>query len=202
MLCRSQYAVKTTKTFLCRLRRNDQKLRVDCRQIMNTMRVEDSICEEKWHVESYIGQNNDRQGRSEWVALREPQKAGTTLLSVEKTPIVHLPTWKTLQVGITSHARFGAKVLKINHSSTPSTRMIVGDTQIEVVSTRDIPSDEALSFNYNTTEWDMIEPFHDWDNGEKVQGFFKAKREEQLRLLNGNFVALHIRELAEKHGML
>lgn len=169
--------------------------------------ADENVCEEKWVVDSYVGKlekGDDVTARVEWVALREEQKPGTTLLRVRRTAssIVDSPKWNTLQVGASSHARFGAKALKINHSSDPSTRMLIGDIEIDVVSTRIIPAGEALSFNYNTTEWEMDEPFVDWDTGLNVQGFSNASAEEQQRLLKENLVAPHIRELAAKHGLL
>ena len=41
----------------------------------------------------------------------------------------------------------------------------------------------------------MAEPFLDWVTGAKVQGFVHAPQWEQRRLLDGDLVAPHIREL-------
>ena len=44
----------------------------------------------------------------------------------------------------------------MNHSCQPNTQ-IRGE---KVIASRDIQTWEAVTFNYNTTEWEMAEPFH------------------------------------------
>ena len=115
------------------------------------------------------------------VVLESAVSTDTLLLSVHRSAdsIVSQASWDTLQVGEGEHARFGNKALKLNHARDPNTRVAIAysgtdtaiDTggplraeRVDVVSTRAIAAGEALSFNYNTTEWAMAEPFTDWGN--------------------------------------
>ena len=91
----------------------------------------------------------------------------------------------------------------MNHARNPNTRINIVLTttnnsraeKVEVISTRAIQSNEALSFNYNTTEYLMAEPFVDWMTGEKVGGFSVLSGDEQKRLLDAGLVAPHVYEL-------
>ncbi|KAK3276561.1 hypothetical protein CYMTET_15373 [Cymbomonas tetramitiformis] len=164
------------------------------------MTVEQS-CTEEWHVVSHVSDwiTNTSGTRLEQVVLEESAQAGTILVSVKKTPdsIVSSPSWDTLQVGTHEHARFGAKALRLNHSNTPNTIINIDSSKVDIVAAADIPAGEMLTFNYNTTEWAMDEPFDDWITGQKVQGFLHLSKTEQKRLLTSNLVAQHIRILAQ-----
>lgn len=110
------------------------------------------------------------------------------------------------------HARFGKKALKLNHAQNPNTRInivtsnitrndniiITQAERVEVISTKEIPPNEALSFNYNTTEFLMAEPFLDWATGLQVGGFSVASSDEQEYLLQNDLVAPHVRQMAGK----
>merc|ERR1719487_2914506 len=80
---------------------------------------------------------------------------------------------------------FGHKAIKMNHSNCPNTRIEISATCANIVSIKPIEAGVPLSFDYNTTEWEMSEPFTDWETGQNVQGFRHASAEEQRRLLTG-----------------
>lgn len=139
--------------------------------------------------------------RTEQVVLCEPVLKDTLLLSVRRSEESIQPeaAWDTLCVGERQHARFGNKALKLNHARQPCTRIDTSRSdRIDVVSTTDIAADTPLSFNYNTTEWSMAEPFMDWRSGETVGGFSAAGQEEQQWLLQSGLVASHIRARADR----
>merc|ERR1719151_426902 len=71
------------------------------------------------------------------------------------------------------------KALKMNHSSDPNTRIAILEDRCEIRSIKSIEAGELLFFNYNSTEWEMAEPFKDWESGENVQGFMHASAEEK-----------------------
>ena len=73
----------------------------------------------------------------------------------------------------------------INHSCDPNTRMDV-EARV-VVALRPIEKGEELTFNYNTTEWDMAVPFRchcgSPDCTGQIQGFRHLTPEQQEALL-------------------
>lgn len=139
----------------------------------------------------------------EQVVLEQPVAAGSVLFTVLKTAhsIVPKPAWNTLQVGEGEHANFGQKAVKLNHSSLPNTRIQIGPDRVEVVAAKEVAAGDALSFDYNSNEWEMDEPFTDWKTGESVQGFRHAKPERQQHLLGG-YASPHILALAKSHGVM
>jgi hypothetical protein len=157
-----------------------------------------ATCDEVWHVDSMVTVLEGAEGaRTEQVVLCENVAADTLLLSVNRseTSIVSAASWDTLQVGSEEHARFGQKALKLNHAREPCTRIDTSNPdRVDVIATRPITADTPLSFNYNTTEWKMAEPFVDWATGEQVGGFSAASKDEQQWLLQTGLVASHIRE--------
>lgn len=91
--------------------------------------------------------------------------AGTVLFRIEghETPT---PTKYSLQVGKDLHLdQRGARDAQdrvrrfywryMNHGCAPTTRIVARD----VVAARDIAALEGVTFDYNTTEYDMAEPF-------------------------------------------
>jgi SET domain len=179
-------------------------------------------CDEIWHVAADVstveltqetppgGSNDDVIHRTEQVSLRAAVAENTLLLSVSRSErsISPRPAWDTLQVSESEHAKFGNKALKLNHARDPNTRIALVFTssessesallfeRVDVVSTREIRAGEALTFNYNTTEWEMADPFVDWATGESVGGFSRASQEEQAALLASGLVLPHIRDKA------
>jgi hypothetical protein len=120
------------------------------------------VCDETWHFESSISNVETAEGgRTEQVSLDCSCEEGALLLSVSRTGdnIVSEASWDTLQVGDHEHAKFGNRALKLNHARNPNTRVSIEIHQINLISTRPITAGEALSFNYNTTEWKMADPF-------------------------------------------
>jgi hypothetical protein len=177
--------------------------------------IEESSCDEIWYVDSMITIVESASGsRTEQVVLCQTCPANTLLLSVNRSndSIVSKANWDTLQVGMNEHARFGKKALKLNHAQNPNTRIhivssnITGGNNIiktqaervEVISAKEIPANEALSFNYNTTEFLMAEPFVDWVTGLQVGGFSVASNDEQKFLLDSDLVTPHVRLMAGK----
>lgn len=164
--------------------------------------------DEVWHVESCVSHVEAEEGRrTEQVVLKVDVTQDITLLSVKRSAnsIVDCASWDTLQVGRNEHAKFGKKALKLNHSQDPNTRIniVYSDDdpskteKVEVVSTRAIAAGTPLSFNYNTTEWVMSEPFVDWVSEVQVGGFSNASTDEKRFLLQQpNLVAPHIRQMA------
>jgi hypothetical protein len=160
-------------------------------------------CSQVWRVIARVETVAGLGGtRNERVVLDTSCAEGTLLAVMDKAALQRAPDWSTLQVGEFDHAVFRGKALKLNHSSTPNIRIdLEGSAAIEFHSTRFIEAGEALTFNYNTTEWQMDEPFADWVTGETVQGFSMATLDEQRRLLQQKLAAPHIRDLAGRAAL-
>jgi len=83
---------------------------------------------ETWHRESRLSPALPSSStRVQHVSLAAPCSPDCPLLTVLRTPesIVTEPSWETMQVGETQHARFGEKALKLNHADAPNTRIEV-----------------------------------------------------------------------------
>ena len=113
----------------------------------------------------------------------------------------HRPTRYSVQIGKDLHIDLGANHTTeetldrffwrfMNHSCAPNT-IIRGQ---DVIAWREVDPWESVTFNYNTTEWCMAEPFtcrcgHDECLG-TIQGF-KHLTDQQRTLLR-DFVAPHL----------
>ena len=156
--------------------------------------------DEVWHVSSKTTVNDkagSSEDRVEQVIVLEACSKGCKLLTVTKTSasVVAVPQWDTLQVGMQEHVRFSNKALKLNHSKRPNSYIHILDGTVELHALQDIAVGEPLSFNYNTTEYEMSDSFMDWASGEQVGGFKKALQEERDLLLRLDLVAPHVLEL-------
>jgi len=158
------------------------------------------VAHEECHLKcSVVSKERDDGGQNEWLVLEEScvdDQAIVTVWRDQESTHSH-PLWNTLQVSAKEHLNFGRKVVKINHSSKPNIRMEVLSDKVLVRAIGAIKAGTYLTFNYNTTEWDMDNSFTDWLTGETVQGFSHLTSEEKDKLLATNLVAAHIREL---HG--
>lgn len=114
--------------------------------------------------------------RSEWVGVMrskeayrlvsvQPIAAGTRLFRIEGEP-TRLPTRYSVQIDDDLHIDLGSghsseEILDrfywrfMNHSCDPNTRIC----DREVIASQEIKPSADLTFNYNTTEYDMAEPF-------------------------------------------
>lgn len=162
--------------------------------MMQLMMKSMPICHEAWHVPSKVSVLEGVGGRAELVMLDSPVLAGTVILTVRRTAssVMESASWDTLQIGVGKHARFGEKALKLNHARDPNSRVLIHEDRVEIVARRDIPADTALSFNYNSTEYRMAEPFTDWETGELVGGFSQASEVERKWLLDNGLVLSHV----------
>ena len=163
-----------------------------------------AVCDEEWIVSTHITTIEGVAGRNEYLVLDEPCDAGSVLCRVQRTSssVVPSPSWDTLQIGATAHARFGAKALKVNHAQDPNCRVEIHEDRVEIISLVAMPEGVTLTFNYNTTEYSMAEPFIDWVTGSLVGGFKNAGHEEQQKLISSGLVAAHVLELFHANGMV
>ena len=82
---------------------------------------------------------------------------GTRVFPLTGT-LTHLPDAYTIQIGAHTHLLPDGQLWRyLNHSCAPNCRIDFNTWTL--VTTRTIQCNEELTFNYLTTEWDMVAPF-------------------------------------------
>lgn len=78
----------------------------------------------------------------------------------------------SVQIDANRHLLANNDLIYVNHSFNPNCHMkIFADPpKLQLVALRDIESDEDLSFNYNTSEWELSCPFQDCNTQKYVTG--------------------------------
>ncbi|RLN54960.1 hypothetical protein BBJ29_008341 [Phytophthora kernoviae] len=71
------------------------------------------------------------------------------------------PTRFTIQITPDKHMDFTGGLEFVNHSCNPNTRLVMAENEAAVsfVATKPIATNEHLTFDYTTSEWDMDEKF-------------------------------------------
>lgn len=96
-------------------------------------------------------------------AIAKHALASGAVLNVFKFPVLTYPTMHTVQLteGVHVAPTDGAEC--ISHQCGPDTNsavVVADDCQSAAfVATRDVAEGEEMTFNYNTTEWEMSSPF-------------------------------------------
>lgn len=94
----------------------------------------------------------------ELVRAVNPITEGEVLFHLSGEIIDH-PTKYTIQLDESRHVVTSSLLWKsMNHACEPN--VVVDVTNREMRAACDITAGEELTFNYNTTEWDMASPFH------------------------------------------
>ena len=82
---------------------------------------------------------------------------GTPIFPLTGT-LTHVPDTYTIQIGAHTHLLPAGQLWRyLNHSCAPNCR--IDFSTWTLVTTRPIQGNEELTFNYLTTEWDMVAPF-------------------------------------------
>jgi hypothetical protein len=130
------------------------------------------------------------------VALR-PIKTGEVVFQ-ESGELMHQPSMHSIQISETTHVNTRGEGRFLGHSFNPTCKIRIDELSshpIDMVALRDIDENEALTFNYTTTEWDMASPFTDNETGRAVQGFKHLSDAQKLAALQANLVPAHILRL-------
>ncbi len=118
------------------------------------------------------------------VVAREPIAAGEVLVALAHV-FVGSPEQHTIQVDEDRH-QAGTREIDdyLNHACEPSARLDA--ERLCFVAARDIAPGEAVTFNYLTSEWDMVAPFDCMCGSPRcfgqIRGFRHLTPEEQARL--------------------
>jgi hypothetical protein len=123
--------------------------------------------------------------------------AGTLVLSFELDPL-HLhpaPTRFSVQVGKDKHLDTPGSLFQwLQHEEEPSLRADTGEN-LNFITLRDMEAGELLSFNYNTTEWDMATPFTCGMTATQVSGFSSLDLSKQRFLASEGLIVPHVYSL-------
>lgn len=87
-------------------------------------------------------------------------RCGSRFLQVQGLRL-SFPTTLTVMLNETSHLLFGGGMQYLAHSCEPNVRICIDDLNniVECEALRDIQEGEMVAYDYNTTEWDMANPF-------------------------------------------
>jgi len=133
-----------------------------------------------WNRHSNIEVRTSALGRA--VFATAPIAAGESVIELARV-FEEAPGSHTIQVGERRHQAFTGEIDDfVNHSCDPTCRVDVSALTMSTIA--DIAVGQELTFNYLTTEWDMIQPFRCECDGEPrlIRGFRHLSPEEQARL--------------------
>jgi len=77
----------------------------------------------------------------------------------EKGEILNHPTMHSIQVSETEHMNCSGDIIYTSHHCDANALMVPTPEGCSLVALRDIGAGELVSFDYDTTEWDMSDPF-------------------------------------------
>ena len=110
------------------------------------------------------------------------------------------PSKFTIHIGRGRHL-YAESVMRMNHSFEPTIRLELpaqhtddADALLVLVADRKIEPGDPITFDYNTTEWEMAEPFACAGTGRQVRGFKHLSAPEREAMLGRALP--HIRERA------
>ena len=111
------------------------------------------------------------------------------------------PSKFTIHIGRGRHLYPGDVLMRMNHSFEPTIRLELpaqhtddADALLVLVADRQIEPGDPITFDYNTTEWEMAEPFACAGTGRQVRGFKHLSAPEREAMLGRALP--HIRERA------
>eukprot|EP00284_Hemiselmis_tepida_P006482 CAMPEP_0174925826 /NCGR_PEP_ID=MMETSP1355-20121228/8168_1 /TAXON_ID=464990 /ORGANISM="Hemiselmis tepida, Strain CCMP443" /LENGTH=153 /DNA_ID=CAMNT_0016171785 /DNA_START=238 /DNA_END=699 /DNA_ORIENTATION=- len=105
---------------------------------------------EKMHLKA------DKGGQS--LVASVPISKGEVAIS-ERGEILKHPTMHSIQVNDTEHMNCSGQIIYACHNCDANARMVPTLEGCSLVALRDIEAGELVSFDYDTTEWDMSDPF-------------------------------------------
>eukprot|EP00474_Spongospora_subterranea_P008899 CRZ09357.1 hypothetical protein [Spongospora subterranea] len=91
-------------------------------------------------------------------AALAPVKQGTVVFE-EVGEMKSKPDKYTLQLDDDQHMLCSGPLIFCNHSCKPNCKAVVAYGLVSMVAIRPIETDEPITFDYNTTEYDMASPF-------------------------------------------
>lgn len=127
-------------------------------------------------------------------------KAGEVVFR-DQGEVFSQPSMHSIQIGIERHCEIRSEGRFIAHGYSPNMAVFVSPHEqdpwpIKWVALRPIPKGEELSWDYNTTEWELKEGgFVDGASRRPVRGFKHLEETEKRRLLEAGLVNTHILRL-------
>jgi len=130
------------------------------------------------------------------VALRDINKGEVVFR--EGGEILSKASMHSIQVGIDRHVTIAGETRFLSHSMNPNCKVVVYDESshpIDIVAIQDIPKGMDLTFDYNTSEWELGAPFEDCESGQYCSGFKHLSPEERRKRLKAGLLPPHIMQL-------
>lgn len=98
---------------------------------------------------------------------------------------------------------FPGDVKYINHSCNPNLKVIAKKSACTLEAIKDISAGEALTFDYDTTEWDMASPFDCGCGAASCRGQisgYKNLSETARSNISVDILSNYVRSMHEKHS--
>jgi len=130
------------------------------------------------------------------VALRDIDRGEVVFR--EQGEVVSDGSMHSVQVGIDRHVNIRGETRFLSHSMNPNCKVVVYEDSthpLDIIAVQDIPKGTGLTFDYNTTEWEMSSPFEDCESGQWCAGFKHLSPEERRKRLEAGLLPAHIMEL-------
>lgn len=96
---------------------------------------------------------------------------GRLLFTVVLSELQPFPTRTSIQVYTDLHVECGDRLCYMDHSFSPTCRINTQDGVLTVTAIKPLVPGDPITFDYNTTEADMAEPFQDRETGRWVKGW-------------------------------
>jgi len=141
---------------------------------------------------------------------------GAEVAAFPVTEVVYVPNAYTIQIGPHHHAVVPGPYRYMDHSFNPSvevrcehilTPLGGRERMIRLIALRDIHPGDAITFDYNSTEYQISAPFVDYETGDWVRGYRFLSDEERaaMRWLCADFTGMwhvHYEEYRTKGATL
>ncbi|KAJ5907338.1 hypothetical protein N7495_000020 [Penicillium taxi] len=105
--------------------------------------------------------------------------------------------YTTVQTGADSHIELHSDLVYTNHSCSPSVVFDMARMEVRVVNDRPLKIDDALTFFYPSTEWDMDQAFQCTCGAKTCRGLISGAKTMPLEVLQDYWLNPHIKSLLE-----
>ena len=126
--------------------------------------------------------------------------AGSLFARITSATPVPQSSYSTVQVSETGHVELNSDLRYCNHSCDPSLVFDVDRLEVRVSPHKALAVDDALTFFYPSTEWEMAQPFRcDCGAGEgRCKGWIGGAKLLTKGDFEGHFVSEHVARLMER----
>ena len=109
-------------------------------------------------------------------------RAGQVLFRLPLKHLVSVPTRTSIQVALHQHVECGDTISFMNHSFQPTVLVTRDEHDLLVRALVHLSPGTPVSFDYNTTEYELSCPFQDYDSGRWVKGYKYLSMDDRVEI--------------------